>query len=248
MKFCLNARILSLALAVTAPIPVMAGTTPILPAPQYDILLGAGSAVQPASAPGTYVLGNLSTTIAAAPTPSLTAYVTGTETFPQALYDRVSYSFAVVGPQDDVIVPLFVSLALHVSATGAVKGPFQVSTNASAGIEVDTIQGQIVKQLSATNIDPIPSDITGTFAIEGLSGRAAKVFLGIDVGASGEGIATAFADPFIFIDPVFLSSNPGYSIIVSEGIGNIAAVPEPATWALLLGGLLGITAVRRRAN
>jgi hypothetical protein len=39
------------------------------------------------------------------------------------------------------------------------------------------------------------------------------------------GTADADADPFFSIDPVFLASHPGYSVIVSDGITN--AVPEP---------------------
>src|SRR5438045_12033 len=57
------------------------------------------------------------------------------------------------------------------------------------------------------------------------------------------GTADAFFDPYIFIDPVWLSSHPGYSVIVSPGIGNAApgvpGVPEPGTLALFGAGLAG---------
>jgi hypothetical protein len=60
-------------------------------------------------------------------------------------------------------------------------------------------------------------------------------------------------DPYIFIDPVWLADHPGYSVVVSAGIGNaapsVAAIPEPQTFAMMLAGLglLGFV-TRRRKN
>lgn len=63
------------------------------------------------------------------------------------------------------------------------------------------------------------------------------------------GTSTVFIDPYIYIDPTFLASNPGYSILVETGVGNSngapsTSVPEPSTSALLFVGL-GIVWVRR---
>jgi hypothetical protein len=44
-----------------------------------------------------------------------------------------------------------------------------------------------------------------------------------------------------YVDPVFIAS-AGYTLDISAGIGNlgVSAVPEPATWAMLLIGFAGI--------
>jgi hypothetical protein len=50
------------------------------------------------------------------------------------------------------------------------------------------------------------------------------------------GSLSASVDPFIQIDPLFASGNPGYSLIISDGIINspLSGVPEPkATWAVI---------------
>lgn len=64
------------------------------------------------------------------------------------------------------------------------------------------------------------------------------------------GTATAYIDPYITIAPSFLASNPGYSIVVSNGISNISPAPEPETYTMLLVGLglLGFIAYRRKDN
>ena len=61
--------------------------------------------------------------------------------------------------------------------------------------------------------------------------------------------ATAFADPYIFIDPSFPNANL-YSIVVSDGVNNSpfasAPAPEPASAALFALGVLFCAAARRR--
>lgn len=58
--------------------------------------------------------------------------------------------------------------------------------------------------------------------------------------------ASALADPFIQIDPAFLSDHPGYSVIFSANVTNGplagAPVPEPAAAWLLGSGLLALIA------
>ena len=77
--------------------------------------------------------------------------------------------------------------------------------------------------------------------------RIGQVFLGIGGGSFG-GFAEAYADPYIFVDPAFLASHPGYAVEVSAGIGNapqISAVPEPETYAMMMLGIGLLMASRR---
>lgn len=55
----------------------------------------------------------------------------------------------------------------------------------------------------------------------GLSGLAGE----------GEGQASVYMDPYLYIDPVWLQSHPGYSLQTEAGFGNALPVPEPnAIW------------------
>lgn len=57
-------------------------------------------------------------------------------------------------------------------------------------------------------------------------------------GKGGYGSGAAWIDPVISIDPAFADAAK-YVVLLSDGIGNAAAVPEPASAAmLLLGGLV----------
>ena len=61
-------------------------------------------------------------------------------------------------------------------------------------------------------------------------------------------VGSTYIDPYIEIDPIWALANPGYSISVSPGVGNIASVPEAETYAMMLAGLglVGFMAKRRK--
>jgi hypothetical protein len=75
--------------------------------------------------------------------------------------------------------------------------------------------------------------------------------------ASGYLNGTTSGHVDIYVDPVFSFATPmeGYSLAFSNGIGNalpdesVGGVPEPASWALMIGGfgLAGVALRRRRA-
>jgi len=92
----------------------------------------------------------------------------------------------------------------------------------------------------------------GTLKIDATVGQGDSIYMDAEVwGGWGPNAGQAFAsvDPFISIDPEFADANL-YSIVQSAGVGNgVGTVPEPASWALMVGGfaMAGI-ALRRRSR
>jgi hypothetical protein len=58
--------------------------------------------------------------------------------------------------------------------------------------------------------------------------------------------ASGFIDPYFSIDPATLAANPGVTLNVEPGMGNLAPVPEPATWAMLAAGTALLAGAARR--
>ena len=56
----------------------------------------------------------------------------------------------------------------------------------------------------------------------------------------GSVVENASIDPTIAIDPTFLANNPEAELVFSPNVGNVSAVPEPSTWAMMILGFAGI--------
>jgi len=68
------------------------------------------------------------------------------------------------------------------------------------------------------------------------------------VAGPGESFANASADPYIYVDPSYEYASY-FNVVLSEGVqnGSPAAVLEPATWAMMLGGFGAVgSAMRNR--
>jgi hypothetical protein len=81
-----------------------------------------------------------------------------------------------------------------------------------------------------------------------LTNTPIEVSLAASAVAFGPGsIASATADPVFTIDPAFLSANPGYNIVLSDGVGNsLLVTPLPSSLPMFASGLIGLVALGRR--
>lgn len=195
----------------------------------------------------------------AATSPSGAPYVTATARTDLGSGNAVStraaldYWLRIDGPAYDGTIPVFYSSDLSVSAdhtpdnasaefilqsynTYPGGSPFQNLTNQSWGVSVSG-DSSGVQVTDARRI-------TGVFQLGFGDLLAAGIVA--DVSSQNGGQASAFADPYFYIDPKFAAANPGYSLVLSPFAGNDPiGVPEPASWAIMLMGFAGLGAVLR---
>lgn len=96
-----------------------------------------------------------------------------------------------------------------------------------------------------------PPTVAGTYTVDVSPFTTNRVLLSTDITLDSlyQSSASALADPYIRIDPSFLSTHPDFSLVVSSNVNNSpatvpSAVPEPAS-AWLLVSLLGLAGVVR---
>ena len=211
---------------------------------------GAAAASALASAPGT---------------PEVTA-TASTSKYDTAANARaaLAYYIFVSGPNNTLSVPILFSGTLGVNAGGSDYG-----NESSSAYSVMTLQdysgipdaftfvGLVYRKQASAQNRYGSADNGGNYSFTDLATINAGHYLGVilesEVRTQDGGVAFAYADPYFYIDPNFLAAHPGYSLTFSPFVGNDApnvdAVPEPASWAMLIAGF-GLTggAMRRRSR
>ena len=242
----LRNRLLNFAACAAALVPGVASAVPVLPEAVYIAALA--TSVQPMQefhSPGTYTLAGASTTVDGSP--ALAGHVRASSNVIESVESIIHYGFAVVGPVGNIAVPTFVSWSVDASASG----PLLTQASVFSQVWLENGFGGSVRilatQLQASNFNPQPGRISATLPFTAIAGGVYGIWMQIDLNAAGAGaVAYAFVDPYLFVDPTFLASNPGYSVMVSPGIGNTAPVPEPSAALLLGSGLVALLAGRHR--
>ena len=159
----------------------------------------------------------------------------------------LTYSFEVLGGSPGDIVPIFIATTLATTGTDPSHAfgfaTLQVHTGAAADISLAVC--------SNASCGTAGSSFSGAVSTRARSGDAGNALTLQVQAATGDSIvsgsASASADPFIFIDPSFPGASR-YSVEVSPGIGNSAAVPEPSSGTLLAVGVLTCSVRRGLAH
>ncbi len=178
----------------------------------------------------------------------------------------ITYYFQVTGPVANVLVPIDITGKLTttmIAYAGSTPGPatdlqstasFQVSGNDIAGLgsadQLDVNSGVCNEYGGGCGVISTSTTMTVLSASGGTSDpRANGVFIVAQISGVSQpdgGYASSEVDPYFKIDPAFLAANPGYALVFSNGVGNAAPVPLPASAWLFLGGLAGLGALARR--
>jgi hypothetical protein len=150
-------------------------------------------------------------------------------------YAQVSYFFSVTAAPDKLPIPDGTTIPMIIFGN--------LSATASTGSSFSLLAVRTSLE-SAEVEDPF----SGFLKVNYLSGDQ---YGGgnIVIGAGVNGPSSAFADPFIEVDPSFANASD-LQVIVSAGIGNSqdspSATPEPVSFALAGIGLVGVALIRRR--
>jgi hypothetical protein len=176
------------------------------------------------------------------PLPSLSTSLVSSEATPTTGYSNLGldagfhYYFEIEGPTVDTVVPVLISGNYWMSTAGNDYSISMAQVQFAAGGGL-TNYGFDKYCYNSCNEG---SDFTGL--IDVYSGRVAAISVSIALRSissiqGGISSASAYIDPYIYIDPTWALTHPGYSVSVSNGFGNTAAVPEAETYAMMLAGL-----------
>jgi hypothetical protein len=152
----------------------------------------------------------------------------------------VDYHIEVSGAVG-VMVPYYFDTAGGITATGQFgTGSASVSLIAPGGIGLTGFDASTILEENG-NVACSDGCVNSTQHVNLLTNTQYMVEVSASAGALTNSAASvlAGADPYIFIDPAFVGGDQ-FSLLISDGVGNVAAVPEPSTWAMVILGFAGI--------
>jgi hypothetical protein len=232
MRGTLSGAVLSIARGCVGTSRAFADTV-VLPEPNWGGILFALDKNQPVTGPGSTTLSNanaLSSGSATAsetgePLPAISASAQA-QVLPGGAASFISfaeliYDIEITGPKPEVTVDI----------SGIVMG-----TEAGARLGWQST-ASIYSGLSSQGL-PAPFDIQALLP----TGIAIPVQLDASAAAAEtvSSSTSAYIDPYFSIDPSTVDAG-AYSILVSPGIGNSPAAPEPSTWLMMLLGFAGVS-------
>jgi hypothetical protein len=223
-----------------------AADTITVPAPVIDLNGGVGDF-------GTYSSPGSTITLSSFPNPSITANTTGLGPNDSANeFDTtglIEYYVVVTGGQYGDLVPLTVAGSLSTSASGGDAGDV-INSNASLSLVFFDGNYGASESVSCGNVargeDCSNPTWSGTLTAIAGEGYNNAIAISVSTAVESEGTATAFADPYVYIDPAFLAAHPNYSLTLDVG-NTPSGAPEPSTLLLASSCLLGLfTAIRKK--
>ena len=142
----------------------------------------------------------------------------------------IQYFFQVVGGNPGDTVPILIATDLNVTSTSSGGGSFGFAQTA---VHTRRLGDTFAVVCTDGTCGTAATQFSGTISWRASSGAIGDYISVQAVAAVGDSLtaqsSTAFADPFLSIDPTFADAAQ-YSIVLSPGVGNgIRAVPEPAT-------------------
>jgi hypothetical protein len=154
----------------------------------------------------------------------------------------VRYFFEVTGGNPGDVVPILISISLSSTGSDPSLGIGFAGLNLHTGAAGDSALAVCTDVCAA-------SSFMGTLQTRASSGDTTnELDLQVEASVGGNNVlpesASATADPFIFIDPRFAGASL-YSIVVSPGVANASAVPEPAGGLLVIFGIAILAGFRQ---
>ncbi len=245
MSKLLSVALLTGTSAIAALMPSQAGAVPVsswggfvslaAPSGSFNNTISSFGSQSVSSAAGSASVQSTPT-----PLPAITSTATANATANGSeAFASLNYYFEISGPASN-------SLSVNVFANGS------LFSDSGTMQSTDFLRVNGTTIVNATSFGGSNNGaFTRSATLSGLSYNVAYfIEMNVTAIAHPSGTATAFLDPYLFLDPSLVEQ--GYSIITSPGIGNslTSAVPEPSTWAMMVLGFTGVgfMAYRRKSK